>query len=823
MATLFQLFILCLLLLGALRLWNYFHLRAQPLIFLKLIPPRTLSDKIPSTEAFFRVLHNLDKTRMPFEKLLGRRVVLSFELVSSRATGIAYVASVRASHEVQLRKALLSYLPSLVIEPTPDPRSQVPARGVELVREFRLARHFSYSLTSSETVSSDDLITYLTGGMSEPGEYEQAGMQLLLIPTRVPEARLLARRLFHGKAISWRLSLGGRLGRIVGWVFHLVTLGLFRRRQAPSISPYEARLRDDQYQKLTRPLFRVSLRIWIQAKTVEAAHQRSQSLQAALESLTGSHEQQLRSRRWLAQFLPRYLTDQLNRRLPLLVGQSRSFLDAPELALLYHFPTTPREEGQATNLVLSSSRSLPAPLSLKSGQSLDVVFGENRHHDVVTPLGLSLSERQRHMYVVGGTGNGKTTMLEGMIIQDIHHGKGVAVLDPHGDLAAELLRFIPATRHKDVIYFNPDDIGYPIGLNLLELDPSLTGDALLREKDIITESVISVFRKVFSEDDSGGHRVEYILRNAIQTALLLPNSTLFTLYQLLNDRTYLRRVLSQIDDENLLQFWRGEFGRAGDMQKVKMAAGITSKIGRFLFSASAKRILEQPHSTINFEELIDHGKILICNLSKGLLGEDTSALFGSMVLAKLQLASLRRARLAQSERRPFYVYVDEFQNFATDSFVQLLSESRKYQLFLTMAEQSTAQQADRNMIDIILANVGTVVCFRTASPRDEAVLLPLFRPFIQSGEIMNLPTFHFYARLAGVRAQEPLSGQTILPAFEAVSEPDVIIRLSRERYGHKYEAPSTPATHSGGSSRQTAKTQQKQPVGVERMAHRKNR
>jgi hypothetical protein len=214
-------------------------------------------------------------------------------------------------------------------------------------------------------------------------------------------------------------------------------------------------------------------------------------------------------------------------------------------------------------------------------------------------------------------------------------------------MAETLLRHVPPERINDVVYFNPDDIGYPIGLNLLELPEGLSYDELIREKDLITESVISVFRKIFSEEDTGGHRIEYILRNTIQTALTLPESTLFTVFDLLNDTKFRKSVLKKLDNKDLRNFWKNEIGKAGDMQKVKMAAGITAKIGRFLFSASAKRILEQPKSTIDFDDIINNRKILICNLSKGLIGEDTSELFAITIIAKLQLASLRRARIRQ--------------------------------------------------------------------------------------------------------------------------------------------------------------------------------
>lgn len=370
------------------------------------------------------------------------------------------------------------------------------------------------------------------------------------------------------------------------------------------------------------------------------------------------------------------------------------------------------------------------------------------------------------MYIIGGTGNGKTTMLFYSILQDIQNGNGVAVIDPHGDLAERLLRYIPEERISDVIYMNPDDLAYPLGVNLLELDATLSGDDLLREKDLITEATISVFRKIFSDDDSGGHRIEYVLRNAIQTALTLENPTLFTIFDLLNDSKFRRRVVKGLQDKNLIDFWTNELGKAGDFQRVKMAAGITAKIGRFLFSASARRMLEQPKSSIKFEDILNDKKIIICNFSKGLLGEDTSALFGTTILSKIQTAVLRRARTAQGERTPFYLYVDEFQNFATSSFAQILSEARKYKLFVTMAEQSTSQQEEQRLVDIILANVGTVVCFRSGSPADERLVLPLFEPHIAEREISNLPAYSFYVRIAAVQPLEPMSGVTVIVGNE---------------------------------------------------------
>ena len=430
------------------------------------------------------------------------------------------------------------------------------------------------------------------------------------------------------------------------------------------------------------------------------------------------------------------------------------------MAALYHFPYGTTSETE--NLITSLSRSLPAPVSLKRSKQFDVLLGTNTYNGLSTPIGLTTLERERHVYIVGGTGNGKTTMLLYGIEQDIRHGKGLAIIDPHGDLAESILGYIPKKRLADVIYFNPDDVAYPMGLNLLELPKGLSGDELIREKDLITETVISVFRKIFSEDDSGGHRIEYILRNTIQTALTMEDATIFTIFRLLTNSKYRQKAVASLDDQDLKDFWENEMGKAGEFQRIKMSAGITAKVGRFLFSGSAKRILGQPQSTIDFDDIINSGKILICNFSKGLLGEDTASLFGITVLAKLQIATLRRARLQPEQRQPFYLYVDEFQNFATMSFVQMLSEARKYKLFLQMAEQSTSQQAEQRIVNIILANVGTIICFRSANPDDEQTLVPVFAPFVAAGDIAYLPPFHFYIRIAGAKPEAPFSGETVL-------------------------------------------------------------
>jgi hypothetical protein len=794
--------------------WRRVLLRKS--ITLELTPPANTARAPRATQELFTVIHGFRASRTVKHKLLRHDVTLSFEITSTRANGIRYIVQVDEHLAASLHQAITSYLPQIKVTEVKD---KLPD-NLQVI-EFKQTGHYAFPLLAAGSLEQHDPVAYLAGAMTKLAPDEHMRVQLVITPVELKEAKTLARRILGNEDLLTRLN-GKKLPISLG-VAQLISKGLFaatdvvgevyhgsthyshsydssygsarenyehmqvntRKRPARTLSAFELEIMETMHRKLNQPLFRVSIRASVSMDNADVARKRLAAIRTSLQAYNMPSYQTLHAKLNLPLVKNmRHLT--FINRLPALFMRQSMVLSASEIAGLYHFPLG--NVAQTDNLITSLSRTLPAPVSLKQNKTLDVVIGENEHHSVSTPIGLTEPERERHVYVIGGTGNGKTTMLQYQIVQDMQNGKGLAVVDPHGDMAETLLRHVPPERVKDVIYFNPDDLEYPIGLNLLELTPGLTGNELLREKDIITENVVSVFRKIFSEDDSGGHRIEYVLRNTIHTALTVEGATLFTVLKLLQNATFRKSITDKLEDEDLKDFWKNELGQAGNMQRVKMSAGITAKVGRFNANASAKLVLGQQKSTIDFEHIINSGKILICNFSKGLLGEDVSELFGITVLAKLQLASLRRARLRQQERRAFHLYVDEFQNFATPSFVQMLSESRKYRLFMTMAEQSTSQQKDRQLIDIILANVGTVICFRTGNPQDEQLLLPLFSPYIEQGEIANLSSFNFYAKLSAVHTQEPLSGHTLLlPDDGKESVAQEVIAYSREHYTGKPE------------------------------------
>ena len=823
-------------------IWRRYLLR-RDMVWLEITPPSTITKTPEATEQLFSVIHGTRAARSLKDKLLARSPVMSFEIVSTKRDGIRFLLQTERRYSSMTQKIIASYVPDSKVKEVE--RVLSPA---DSVLEFKETNHYVLPLTLTSVMEQHDPLSYVTGAMTKLMDDEEITLQIIAYPTRLREAEILSHRILGNENIlqqvgSKKIPILGTLGSLFGKVamsstdftseVYMGTTYGYKNyydsktrsaqqqakitnhdRPARTLSAFELELMETMHRKVTHPLFQVNLRILIKSPD---AREHAAAFKSALDGYSVPPYQSLRAKINVPLTKSIRLKNATSR-VPSLFRRSSTVLASTELANLYHFPAS--RISRTDNLISSLSKTLPAPISLKSGRSLAVVIGENVHHDTSTTIGLTEAERERHMYVIGGTGNGKTTMLQYQIVQDMQAGKGVAVIDPHGDMAETILKHVPEERINDVIYFNPDDLEYPIGLNMLELSPGLKDNELLREKDIITESVVSIFRKIFSDEDSGGHRIEYVLRNTIQTALTTENPTLFTVFDLLNDSKYRKTVTKDLEDKNLVNFWNSEIGKAGEMQKVKMAAGITSKIGRFLFSASARQILEQPKSTIDFDDIINNGKILVCNLSKGLLGEDTSELFGITILAKLQLATLRRARITQSNRTPFYLYVDEFQNFATTSFVQLLSEARKYKMFLTMAEQSTSQQDDQQMVSIILANVGTVVCFRTGNPNDERLLLPLFSPYIEQGEINNLPAYNFYAKLSAIQPQEPMSGQTLLLEDEGSERIAELVKMnSKKLYANKQKTKNKPETDKttktqGNSNKSPAQDKVKQKTDV---------
>lgn len=411
-------------------------------------------------------------------------------------------------------------------------------------------------------------------------------------------------------------------------------------------------------------------------------------------------------------------------------------LNIEELASVFHLPHTNVE---TPNIVWASNKTAepPAKLPVITGNNaIDEnisAFGLTNFRGINHQFGMLRYDRSRHVYIIGQTGAGKTGTLELFALSDMYHGHGYAIIDPHGDFAVNNMRFIPGSRLQDVVYFNPADTAFPLGFNPLEVtNPS--------QKTNISSEVIGVLKRMFGE--SWGPRLEYILRYTILALLDRPDATMLDITRMLTDKKFREDTLSYSQDTVVMQFWRVEFASWNDKFAAEAIAPVLNKVGAFTANPIIRNIIGQPKSTFNIREIMDEGKILIVNLSKGLIGEDNAAILGSFLVTKIQLAAMSRSDIPNIEdRRPFYLYVDEFQNFATDSFATILSEARKYGLNLTVANQYISQMND-TVRDAVFGNVGTMISFRVSAD-DAPILSKQFEPQFEPNDLLQMHNRNF--------------------------------------------------------------------------------
>ncbi|MFH1838026.1 MAG: CxxC-x17-CxxC domain-containing protein [Candidatus Kuenenbacteria bacterium] len=395
-------------------------------------------------------------------------------------------------------------------------------------------------------------------------------------------------------------------------------------------------------------------------------------------------------------------------------------------------------------------------------------------------FGIKRKDRRQHMYVVGKTGVGKTALLKNFAIQDIYKGEGLAIVDPHGQFIEEVLEQIPSHRVNDVVYFNPVDTEFPISFNILEASD-------LKFKHLIASGLIGVFTKIWANVWSA--RMEYILSNCILALLDTPGSTLLGIPRLLVDKNYRQKIINNIKDSVVKSFWVNEFQAWGENYRNEAIAPIQNKVGQFLNVSLIRNIVGQSKSTINIPDIMDSKKILLVDVSKGRIGEDNSSLLGSMLITQIQLSTMERVRIPEEERKDFYLYVDEFQNFATDSFASILSEARKYRLNLIIAHQYIGQlitETSTKVRDAIFGNVGTMIVFRIGASDAEFLENEFIEKFTIQ-DLVNLPNYNVYLKLMidGITTL-PFSAQTLSPVEHLSKEKnnvEKVIRLSRERYG----------------------------------------
>lgn len=399
-------------------------------------------------------------------------------------------------------------------------------------------------------------------------------------------------------------------------------------------------------------------------------------------------------------------------------------------------------------------------------------FARTNYRNQLVKFGIKKDDRRRHVYVVGKTGMGKSVLLENMFLSDIYAGHGCCYVDPHGDTAERLIDYVPSWRINDVVYFNPADLDHPIGFNILEAVSD-------RHKHLVASGMMGVFKKIWENVWSA--RMEYILNNTILALMDNPGSTLLGINRMLSNEEYRDRMVANVKDPIVKTFWISEFASWDPKFAAEASSAIQNKIGQFLSASVIRNIVAQVKSTINIREIMDQQKILIINLSKGRIGEDSSRLLGGMLITKIQLAAMERVDMPEEQRKDFYLYVDEFQNFAVESFAGILSEARKYRLCLTMAHQYIAQLSDE-VREAVFGNVGTMISFRVGSP-DAVFLEKEYEPRFMVADIVNLSKYNIYLKLLidGV-ASQPFSAVTLPPIAHRTGSEAKVMTVTHERY-----------------------------------------
>ena len=486
-------------------------------------------------------------------------------------------------------------------------------------------------------------------------------------------------------------------------------------------------------QKTSKPGFNAVVRLVVSAQTKESADMHLENLMSSFSQFTSDHNYFTKVKTPLKQL---FMTDFVYRYFPLFnlpFFQQFSVLNSDELASVFHLPNKSIET--AFIFWLNAKRA-PAPSQIPNS---GLFIGISKYRGVERKIFVNDDDRRRHMYVIGKTGTGKSQLLEEMVMQDIIGGKGVAVVDPHGDLIDGILQRIPPERAEDVIYFDPSDSERPLGLNMLEAKTE-------EQKHFVVTSIVGLMYKLYDPMKTGiiGPRFEHAVRNAMLTVMVDPKNTFVEVVRVLTDSAFVQELLPKLTDPIIRRYWTDQIAQTSDFHKSEVLDYIVSKFGRFVTNKLMRNIIGQSDSSYNFRKVMDEGKILLINLAKGKIGEENSNFLGLILVPRILISAMSRQDIPESTRRDFYLYVDEFQNFATPDFAQILSEARKYRLNLIVANQFIGQM-DEEVKNAVFGNVGTLMSFRVGVT-DANYLQHEFQPTFAETDLINIDKFNAYVK-----------------------------------------------------------------------------
>jgi Type IV secretory system Conjugative DNA transfer len=700
----------------------------------------------------------------------------AFEVVGSNGF-VNFYATVPVAIVDVVKQAIISAYPSARLEEVADHNifSPVGKLNATVGGEFSLKEHFAYPIATYQDLKRDAMQSILNA-LSTLDKEDGVGIQILMRP-----ASSHWRKTASGVASRKRKGKDSKKGseQALWWVKQLGT-AFFRPPEdksgsggsdKPDLSGLDQAILDSIDDKTRHPGFETLIRVVASSNISQKAHATLNNVVAAFALFDSQGKNGFKFTH--AKDMERFVTAYILRFFP--QQNNKNILNAVELATLFHFPD--QKQIPTTQLERQGSRQVDGPRNISDD---GILLGYNLFRGAKKPIRLSIEDRRRHMYVVGQTGTGKSIFLENLALQDMLAGRGFAFVDPHGETVERLMSMVPRERTEDIVYFCPSDMDYPLGLNFFEYHTA-------EQKDFLIQEAINMLYKLYDPQRQGiiGPRYEHWFRMAALTVMANPTGgTFIDIPKVFTDNKYAKELIAHVKDQIVLDFWNKEMAQTSDYHKSEILGWFVSKFGAFMANEMMRNIIGQSKSSFNLREIMDQKKILLVNLSKGRTGELNSKLLGMIFVMKFQAAAMSRTDTPEEKREDFCLYVDEFQNFSTDSFATILSEARKYRLNLIVANQFTTQLTDE-IRDAVFGNVGSIVSLRVGADADADALSKKFQPIFEREDILRLPNFNTITQMliSGIPTQ-PFSMATIPPLGQPNEQLLVALKqLSAAKYG----------------------------------------
>lgn len=728
-------------------LWFKFHNREEQslnFVLLEVSVPRDNEVKIDAAEQMFASLYSIKKSG--FWSRFKAQNHISFELVAKKEDIRFYVCLPNNLRDL-VEKEIHGAYPGAEVKEV-DEYNIFSEKGKVAFTEMKLKSSSYYPIKVYKELPTDSLSS-LTSSLAKMGEDEGAAIQIIVAPA----------------SKGWQAAGKAYVAKV-------------KKAEAdPESAKYNVDPKDLEAieNKCSKVGFETTIRIVVSSKTKESAQAHLDNISSNFAQFT-SGLNGFKKKKWVL-FKKAFMIDFIYRYQP--IFGSKSILSSEELATIFHFPNKSIE---TPHIHWLAAKTAPAPAQIpKTG----LYLGKSVYRGLTRPVFISEEDRRRHIYIIGKTGVGKSQLMSDMILQDIRAGKGVCFIDPH-DTIEKILELIPPERAEDVIYFEPSDTQRPMGLNMLEAYTE-------EQQHFVVTSIIGLMYKLYDPHKTGiiGPRFEHAIRNAMLTVMAEEGNTFVEVVRCLTDSKFVQELLPKVKDPVVKRYWTDQIAQTADFHKSEVLDYIVSKFGRFVTNKMMRNIIGQSKSSFDFRKVMDEGKILLINLAKGKIGEENSNFLGLVLVPKILIAAMSRQDTPEEKRRDFYLYVDEFQNFATPDFAQILSEARKYRLNLTVANQFIGQIEDE-VKDAIFGNVGTLMAFRVGVT-DANYLQHEFQPTFSETDLINIEKYHVYIKTTVHNEPVVPFSMDLTKDIEAINKlrnpkvAEMIKQLSRLKYGKDRE------------------------------------